>query len=74
MKYRTHKTCTFIQWNTTQPRKRRKILPFATAQMDLEIIMLGQRSQSERTNIIGSHLHVESNEQNKLTNKREAEA
>ena len=41
--------CSFIQWSTTQLLKKKKeILPFATAWMDLESIMLSEISQSEK--------------------------
>ena len=36
--------------------------------MDLEVIMLNEKSQRKRNNIL-FHLHVESNEPNKWTNK-----
>ena len=48
-------------------KKKKEILPFATAWTDLERIMLCEISQSEKTSVILSHLYVESNEQNKLT-------
>ena len=41
--------------------------------MDLEIIMLSEISQ-RKTNTIQFYLYVESNEQNKPTNKIETEA
>ena len=49
--------------------KEKEILPFATAWMDLENIMLSEVSQSEKDRHHMTHSHVESNEQNKLTNK-----
>ena len=54
--------------------KKKKILPFATASMDMENIMLSEISQSEKDNHIWFHLHVESNEQNKRMNEIETEA
>ena len=39
----------FTQWNTTLPLKKKKeILHFATAWMDLECIMLSEKNQSEK--------------------------
>ena len=49
--------------------KKKKILPFATAWMDLENIMLSELSQSEKDKYHTISLYVESNEQNNLTNK-----
>ena len=40
--------CTYTQWNTTQPEKKDKILPFVTMQMDLEGVMLSEISQTEK--------------------------
>ena len=56
----------FTQWNTTQPQKK-KILPFATVWMKLEIIMLSEISQSEKDKYHMIHSYVESNEQTELT-------
>ena len=52
--------------------KKKKILPFATAWMDLENIMLGEISQSEKE-IPYDFTHVESNEQTELTRKVDRE-
>ena len=49
--------------------KRKEILPFVTALMDLESITLSEIRQSA----IWSHLYVEFNGQNNLTNKIETE-
>ena len=38
----------YIQWNTTQPLKRNEILPFAAKWMDLDVLMLGEISQTEK--------------------------
>ena len=54
--------------------KKKDILPFATAWMDLESIMLSEISQSEKTSTICFHSYVESNEQNKLIGKMETDA
>ena len=53
--------------------KKKEILHFVTACMDLEIIMLHKVSQSEKDKYYMIS-YVESNEQNKLTNKIETEA
>ena len=45
-----------------------KLLYFAKAWMDLEKIILNELSQSVKENATWSHLYVESNEHNKLTN------
>ena len=38
---------TFAQWNTTQQRERKKeLLAFATAWMELESVMLSEMSQA----------------------------
>ena len=49
--------------------KMEKILPFATAWMDLENIMLSEISQSEKDKHHMISLNVESNEQTELTRK-----
>ena len=46
--------------------KNNEITPFATTQMDLEIIILSEVSQKE-TNIIWNHLYVESKKWYKWT-------
>ena len=38
----------YIQWNTTQPLRKNRILPFATTWMDWEGIMLSEISQTEK--------------------------
>ena len=52
---------------------KNKILPFTTTWMDIEGIMLSEIRQ-RKTNTIGYHLYVESNEQNKMTYRIETEA
>ena len=37
-----------MQWNTLGTLKKKEILPFATAWMDLQIIMLNEISLSEK--------------------------
>ena len=54
--------------------EKKELSPFATAWMDLDVIMLSEISQSEKDNVIWSQLYVESNEQNKLMKKIEIEA
>ena len=54
--------------------KKEKILPFGTAWMDLENIMLSEISQSEKDKYHMIHLYVESNEQTELTNRAEADS
>ena len=51
--------------------KKTKILPFATAWMELEITVLSEISQLEKDKC--SCLYVESKQQNNLTNKMETE-
>ena len=46
--------------------KKNEILPYATTWMDLEDIMLSEIRQ-RKTNIIQSHLYVESGRKNKTT-------
>ena len=53
--------------------KRKKIVLFATAWIDLEIIMLGEISQS-KTNTIRSHSYVESNKQTEQTSQTETDS
>ena len=54
-------------------KKKKKILPFATAWMDLENTMLSEISQS-KTYTIWFHSYVESNEQTKLTHQIETDS
>ena len=56
--------------------KKKEILPFMTAWMDLEIMMLCEVSQLEKDkyNTIWSHLYVGPNGQNKRTNKVETDS
>ena len=54
--------------------KKKKIVPFATAWMDLENIMLSEISQSEKENAVWFHLDKESNEQTELTRKIETDS
>ena len=51
--------------NNKWPLKKNTILPFKTAWMDLEGIMLSEISQSERDKYHRFHLYVESREQYK---------
>ena len=39
---------TFTQWNTTQQKEKKELLPFATVWMELESIMLSKISQAMR--------------------------
>ena len=46
---RGSKNCgTFTQWNTTQQKEKKELIPFATAWMELESIMLSKISQAMR--------------------------
>ena len=36
------------QWSITQPLKKNELMPFATAWMDLEIIILSEVSQTKK--------------------------
>ena len=51
--------------------RKKELLPFATAWMDLETIMLSEISQSVKDKYHIVPLILESNEQNKLTSKIE---
>ena len=42
---------TYTQWNITQPLKNNKIMPFAAAWMELEILILSEVSQKEKRQI-----------------------
>ena len=48
-----------IQWSITQSQKKNEVIPFAATGMDLEIIILSEVSQKEKTNTIWYHLCVE---------------
>ena len=54
--------------------KKKKILPFVTAWMDLENIMLSEMNQSEKEKYIWFHSYVESNEQTERTSKTETDS
>ena len=53
--------------------KKKKILSFATAWMELENITLSEISQL-KTNALWFHSYVESNEQTELTSKTETDS
>ena len=55
-------------------KKKKEPLPFATARMDLDSIMLSKMSQSVKDKYHLIYFYVESNKQNKLMNKIETEA
>ena len=38
----------YMRWNTTQPKKKNEVLPFATMWMALENIILSEMSDRER--------------------------
>ena len=65
-----------MQYYTAVKKKKKKeeLVPFATAWIDLEIILLSEISQSGNKNTTRSDLYLESNEQNKLMNKIETES
>ena len=55
--------------------KKKELLPFVTAGINLESIMLNEISQPEKEKYhMISLIYVESNEQNKLTNKIETDS
>ena len=54
--------------------KKKKILPFVTAWMDLENIMLSEINQSDKDKYHKISLYVESNEQTELTSKTETDS
>ena len=41
-----------MQWNTTQPQKKNKIMPFAATWKDPGIIILSEVSQTEKDKYI----------------------
>ena len=53
--------------------KKKEILTFVTTWMNLESIMLKKKSQ-KKTNTMWFHVHVETNEQNKVTKKIEIDS
>ena len=53
---------------------KKKILPFVTAWLDLENIMLSEINQSEKDKYHIFHSYVESNEQTELTSKTEIDS
>ena len=48
---------TYMQWNTIQPPKKKKFLPFVTTWMDPEGLMLSE-IMSEKDKYVRSHLYV----------------
>ena len=50
--------------------KKKELLPFAIACMDLESIMLSEMASQRKTNTIWFHLYVKSNEQNEQKQNR----
>jgi len=38
----------YTQWNTTQPQKKNKIVPFAATWMELETLILSEISHKEK--------------------------
>ena len=54
--------------------KSKEVLPFATACMNLENIMLSEISQPEKDKYHMVHSYVESNEQTELTSKMETDS
>ena len=54
----TH-TYAHTQWNTTQSQKMNEILPFAATCLDLNCIMVSEKSH-RRTNAVYYHLYVQS--------------
>ena len=61
------------KWILLGDKKKKEILPLATAWIDPESIMLSEISQ-RKTSTIWLHSYVYSNEQNQLTNKIEADS
>ena len=45
--------------------KKKEILPFSIARMNLENIILSEKASERKTDTLWSHLHVKDNEQNK---------
>ena len=68
------KLCYIYTMEFYAAERRKELLPFATAWMNLENIMLSEISQSVKKNTTGSHLYVESYEHNKLMDKTVTEA
>ena len=64
------KNCsTFTQWNTTQQKEKKELLPFSTAWMELESIMLSEISQAVKDEYHMISL-LSRNESTKQTNKQ----
>ena len=63
----------YIQWNTTQPEKKDKIVLFATTWMDLEGMTLNEISQT-KTNIHDfthmQNINIHNNKENRLVVSR----
>ena len=60
---------TFTQWNTTQQKEKKELLPFSTAWMELESIMLSEISQAVKDEYHMISL-LSRNESTKQTNKQ----
>ena len=64
----------YTQWKTTQPLKRKEIMPFAATWMDLEIIIRSKVSQKEKDKYSITYMWNLKYDINELINKTETDS